>query len=59
MLEGTDSVFNTVLVPSNISYKSFKTYNLPMENSYCDDRNVDSENQPQAYGTTLRRPQEI
>jgi hypothetical protein len=43
MLEGTDSVFNTVLVPSNISYKSFKTnYNLPMENSYCDDRNFDS-----------------
>jgi hypothetical protein len=36
---------NTESVPSNISYKSFKTYNLPMQNSYCDHRNFDSVNQ--------------
>ena len=39
-------MFNTDSVPSNISYKSFKTLNLPMQNSYCDDRNFDSVNQP-------------
>jgi hypothetical protein len=46
MFEGTDSVFDTESVPSNISYKSFETYNLPMQNSYCDHRNFDSVNQP-------------
>jgi hypothetical protein len=40
MFEETDSVFTSKLVPSNISYKSFKT--LPMQNSYCDHRNFDS-----------------
>jgi hypothetical protein len=44
MSEETDSEFNTKLVPSNISYKYFKTYNLPMQNSYCDHRNFDSVN---------------
>ena len=29
MFDGTDSVFNTDSVPSDISYKSFKTQNLP------------------------------
>jgi hypothetical protein len=29
-------------IPSNISYKSFKTYNLLVLNSYCDHRNFDS-----------------
>jgi hypothetical protein len=43
MIEGTDLVFNTESVPSNISYKSFRTSNLAMQNSYCDLRNV---NQP-------------
>ena len=38
IFEGTDSVFNTKSVPSNISYKSFK-------NSYCDHRNFGSVNQ--------------
>ena len=46
MFEETDSSFNTNSVPSNISYKSFKTYNLPLQNSYCDHRNFDSVNQP-------------
>ncbi len=42
MFEGTAYVFNTESVPSNISYKSYKTYNLPMQDSYCDHRNLDS-----------------
>ena len=29
MFEETDFVLNTDSVPANISYKSFKTYNLP------------------------------
>ncbi len=33
MFEGIDSALKTYPVPSNISYKSFKTYNLPMQNS--------------------------
>jgi hypothetical protein len=45
MFEETDSVLNTKPVPSNISYKSFGTKNLPMQNSYCDHRNFDSVNQ--------------
>ena len=47
MLEGTDSVFNLILntESSNISYKSFEPYNLPMQNSYCDHRNFDRVNQ--------------
>jgi hypothetical protein len=38
MFEGT----GIESVPTNISYKSFKTYNLSMQNSYCDHRNFDS-----------------
>jgi hypothetical protein len=34
MFQGTDSVKHC--------YKFFKTYNLPMQNSYCDHRNFDS-----------------
>jgi hypothetical protein len=34
-------MFNNESVPSNISYKSF---NLAMQNSYCDHRNFDSVN---------------
>jgi hypothetical protein len=45
MFEGTDLVLNTESVPSNISYKSFKTWNLPMQNYYCDHRNFGSGNQ--------------
>ena len=41
MFEGTHSVFNSESVPSNISYKSFKTQNLPKQNSYCDHINFD------------------
>jgi hypothetical protein len=44
--EGTNSVLNTESVPSNISYRSFKTKNLPMQNTYCDHRNFDSVNHP-------------
>jgi hypothetical protein len=44
MFEGTDLMLNTDSVPTNISFKSFKTYNLPTQNSYCDDRNFDSVN---------------
>ena len=40
MCEETDSVLNSESVPSNISYKSFKTWNLPMQNSYYDHRNI-------------------
>ena len=36
MFEATESVLIPESVPSNISYKSFKTYNLQMQNSYCD-----------------------
>ena len=45
MFEETDSVLNIEPVPSNVSYKSFKTQNLPMQNSYCDHRNFDSVDQ--------------
>ena len=45
MFEESDSVFSTSLVPSNISRKSFKTWNSSVENSYCDHRSVDSVNQ--------------
>jgi hypothetical protein len=38
MFAGTDSVFNTKSVSSNISYKQ-------MQDSYCDHRNFDSVNQ--------------
>jgi hypothetical protein len=41
MFDATDSVFNNETDPSNISYKSFKTSNLPLQNSYCDHRNFD------------------
>ncbi len=40
---GTD--FNTSSISSNISYKSFKTLNLPKQNCYCDQRNFDGVNQ--------------
>jgi hypothetical protein len=42
MFEETDLLLNTESISSNISYKSFKTYNLPMQNSYCDHRIFDS-----------------
>ena len=41
MFEGTDLVLNNESIPSNISYKCFKTQNLPMQNFYCDHRNFD------------------
>ena len=44
MFKRTDEVLNIKSVPSNISYKSFKTYNLLMPNSYCDDRNFERVN---------------
>ncbi len=46
MFEGNDSMFNAQSVPSNISYKSLKTSNIPTQNSYCGHRNFDSVNQP-------------
>jgi hypothetical protein len=49
MFGGTDSVLNIESVPSNISYKSFKTQNLPMQNSYCDHRNFGSVNHALAH----------
>jgi hypothetical protein len=33
MFEETDSVLNSESIPSNV-YKSFKTYSLPLQNSY-------------------------
>ena len=44
MFEGTDSVLiiNNESFPSKISYKSFKTLILPMQNSYCDHRKLSS-----------------
>ena len=45
MFEGTDLVLNTDSVRPNISYKSFKTQKLSLQNSYCDHRNFDSANQ--------------
>ena len=45
MFKRTDEVLNIKSVPSNISYKSFKTYNLPMPNSYCDHRDFEGVNQ--------------
>ena len=45
MFEAIDSVLSSKSVPSHsISYKSFKTRIVPMQNSYCDHRNVDSVN---------------
>ena len=44
MFKETDLVLDTVSVPSNISYRSFKTYNLPMKNSCCDHRNFNNVN---------------
>ena len=44
MFERTDLMLNTDSVPTNISYKSFKTQNLSTQNLYCDDRNFDSVN---------------
>ena len=48
MFEQTDFMLNTKSVPSNISYKSFTTQNLPNEYvkfPQCDHRNFDSVNQ--------------
>ena len=42
MSEGTNLMLNTDSNASDISYKSFKIQNLPMQNSYCDHRNFDS-----------------
>ena len=44
MFLGTDSMFNSLPVPSNVSYKSFTNYNVPIQNSYSDHRNIDSVN---------------
>jgi hypothetical protein len=57
--EGTDSLFNGESVSSNISYKSFKTLNLPMQNSYCDHRNFDSGNQPMPISTDRKFSENI
>ncbi len=56
MFEGTDSVLKTS-VSSNTSYKSFKTQNFLVQNSYCDHRNFDSDclqaltNVPEMFNT--------
>jgi hypothetical protein len=52
-------LLNNESVPSKISYKSFKTQNLPMQNSYCDHRNFDSVNQPLEYPLGHQYSQEI
>ncbi len=44
MFEGTDSMFNSLPVPSNVSYKSVTNYNVLIQNSYSDHRNIDSVN---------------
>ena len=44
MFEGNDSVLNSDSVPSKLSYKSFRTLNLPLQNTSCDHRNFDSVN---------------
>ena len=44
MSEGIDSMFNSLPVPSNVSYKSFTNYNVLIQNSYSDHRNIDSVN---------------
>ena len=50
MFEGTVKLLNTESVnPSNISSQPFKTWNLPMPNSYCDHRNFYSVNQALLY----------
>ena len=54
MLERSDSLFNNEPVFSNISYKSFKTQNLPLQNSYCDHRNVDIVKQALVIVTQLK-----
>jgi hypothetical protein len=45
MFGGTVKPLYTEPIPSKISYKSFKTQNLPVQNSYCDHRNFDSVDQ--------------
>ena len=43
MFVGTDAVLNSETVPSEISYNSFKTWNLPIyAKFYCDHRNFDT-----------------
>ena len=39
MFEETDSLLKNESAPSKISNKSFKTYNLAMQNFYCDHTN--------------------
>jgi hypothetical protein len=51
MFEETDSVLNI----SNISYKSFKTQDLLLQNSYCDHRNFDRAKK-KIYGFPVFRP---
>ena len=55
MFEGADSVLNTESFPSKISYNYFKTYNLPLQNSYCDHRNFDSVNQSLPFNTVTKQ----
>ena len=43
MFKGTDQAVKVLL---NTSYQSLKTQNLPLENSSCDHRNIDSANEP-------------
>ncbi len=50
MFKETDQSLNAESVPSNISYKSFRTQDLfPVQNSSCDHRNFDGVNQPLIY----------
>ncbi len=46
MFKGTDQSLNAKSVPSDISYKSLKTQDLPLQNSSFDQRNFDGVNQP-------------
>ena len=55
MFEQTDLMINTESVPSNISNKSFKTWNLPMQNSYCDDHRNFARQKDLALGAVYMR----
>ena len=46
-------MINIESVPPNISYKSFKTSNLLLQNSETDHRNFDTVNQPYCMRTNL------
>ncbi len=43
-------MLNTESVLSNISHKSFKTYNLLVQNCCCDHKNCGGVNQPSFIG---------